>query len=491
MGVFDRVWAAAFACILVSLPAAAPAQTEKLFTPAEVRSDMEIMYRRLQADAFELYAFTPKPEMDRLYEQLKAEIDHPLTRLEVQTRLELLAAVARQGHTRVEGFYAAWTAYQKAGGKAFPLAIRIVDGRAYVARNSSGLARLKSGDEILEIDGEPAAYWLGRTRRRISAETPAFADSILEYDFPMYLWLEVGSRPNFHVLAKPTDGEAFDLEVPSASAQEMAANAARQPPALDLEHPLRDARILPNGSGYLRPGPFYNEEAKTGADGWDVTAFRAFIDSAFRTFNAKGVRVLIIDLRSNPGGDSLFSDVMMSWIADRPYQFFSSFKVRVSDDAVAANRDRIEHDAAAAGPISQRYAALYAKSHPGEVVKFSLPLSLPNQTEKFRGRVFALVNRQTYSNAVAVAATIQDYRFGKILGEPTADMATAFGAMEHFTLPATGIVLGFPKAHIVRPNGDARSKGVMPDIAIRFPIVETPEDEVLGRAADIAAAPQG
>ena len=88
---------------------------------------------------------------------------------------------------------------------------------------------------------------------------------------------------------------------------------------------------------------------------------------------------------------------------------------------------------------------------------------------------------------MAVAATIQDYHFGLVIGEPTADMATAYGAMEQFTLPATGIVVGFPKARIVRPNGDPRSRGVTPDIAIPFPVVETSKDEVLQRASAIAA----
>ncbi|MEA1647954.1 S41 family peptidase [Nitrospirillum sp. BR 11164] len=219
-----------------------------------------------------------------------------------------------------------------------------------------------------------------------------------------------------------------------------------------------------------------------------MTGFRTFIDGAFRSFNAQGITRLIIDLRGNPGGDSLFSDVMVSWFATRPYQFFSSFQIRVSADAVAANRNRIAQDPVAAGAISQRYADLYATAAPGDIIALTMPDSQPNKGERFTGKVYALINRQTYSNAVAVAATLQDYGFGTILGEPTADMATAFGAMEQFTLPATGITVGFPKAHIVRPNGDNRARGVTPDIAIPFPIVETPDDTVLQQAARIAAA---
>jgi C-terminal processing protease CtpA/Prc len=102
--------------------------------------------------------------------------------------------------------------------------------------------------------------------------------------------------------------------------------------------------------------------------------------------------------------------------------------------------------------------------------------------------VYVLIDRQSYSNAVAVAATVQDYHFGKILGEPTADMATTYGAIEQFTLPITGISVCFPKARIVRPNRDPRSRGVTPDIEIPAPIVLSQEDEVLTRAAAIALA---
>jgi hypothetical protein len=38
-------------------------------------------------------------------------------------------------------------------------------------------------------------------------------------------------------------------------------------------------------------------------------------------------RRLIIDLRGNPGGDNLFSDVMVSWFATRPFRFASGDEV--------------------------------------------------------------------------------------------------------------------------------------------------------------------
>jgi hypothetical protein len=58
--------------------------------------------------------------------------------------------------------------------------------------------------------------------------------------------------------------------------------------------------------------------------------------------------------------------------------------------------------------------------------------------------------------------------------------------MEQFTLQRTRVDVGFPKAYIIRVNGDERPRGVVPDTAIETPIVEPPSDVVLQRALAIA-----
>jgi C-terminal processing protease CtpA/Prc len=309
----------------------------------------------------------------------------------------------------------------------------------------------------------------------------------MEYDFPTYVWVELGAVEGFDVILSRIGSASQRLHIPARTSAEMDAARKQQPPVLDLEKPLRDSRMLSDNVAYLRPGPFYNAEAKTGAEEWDVSGFRQFIDSAFESFSKAHAASVIIDLRGNPGGDNLFSDVLVSWIATRPFRFASQFKIKVSEESTAANQARIANDAAAAGPISQKYADLYAHASIGDIVDFDIPLAYPRPGKRFNGKVFVLIDRQSYSDAVSVAALIQDYKFGVILGEPTSDMATTYGAMEQFTLKNTKLLVGYPKARIVRPNGDLREKrGVTPDIQIRTPIVQSVDDEVLRQAEVIA-----
>jgi hypothetical protein len=54
------------------------------FTPAELRADFTAMYKGLQSAAHDLYAFTPKAELDRAYRDALARLNKPMTMLKAQ-----------------------------------------------------------------------------------------------------------------------------------------------------------------------------------------------------------------------------------------------------------------------------------------------------------------------------------------------------------------------------------------------------------------------
>jgi hypothetical protein len=367
--------------------------------------------------------------------------------------------------------------FREKGGKAFPIYLRIVDGRAYVGEDYSGSDVVDPGDEILSIDGETMARWLERTAHYISADTPYIAHSILESAFPMYLWVELGEREHFTLRLKKQNGQTTSARIPALTQEQLAAAIDDAPQVFKLDFHSREARVLSDGIAYLRPGPFYNAENPENI--WDNSAFVAFIDDAFKTFLEKKTHSLVIDLRNNPGGDNSFSDPIISWIGDKPFRFASKFLVRSSDQAAASNQARLDSNPGAVQGVSGLYAKAFEATPRGETFEFDIPLAQPRKGERFEGKVYVLVNRNSYSNAVNVAAIFQDYGWGEIAGELTADLATTYGAMEHINLLHTGFRVGFPKAFIIRPSGDERLGGVQPDIVIQTPIVPSNKDAVL------------
>ncbi|MGP1275135.1 MAG: S41 family peptidase [Caulobacterales bacterium] len=470
--------------LLALLAASACARTsdDTLLNPQEARADLERLYTGLQSANADLFALTPRDVFEARFAELHASYDEPVTRAQFHRDAQRFAALARQAHTRIEGLNPDWPALVAAGGPVFPLRFGVHAGEVIVtaAPQDSGVV---AGDRLLSLDGEPNPVWLARLVRNIAAETPAFAYGQLSLGEPYYIWLEYGAPESFDVEIG-RDGERLSLTLNAISLQAL---SALEPAQAAFSLAGREARMLTPQIAYLRPGDFYNIEAETSADQYDPQAlavYRGFIDGAFEGFIASGATDLVLDLRDNGGGDASFSDPVVAWFADRPFRFASDFRVRVSPETIAANQAQLEAMEDATGSMRERYAEIFARHEAGEMVSIDLPYTQPREGQRFEGRVHVLVNRNSYSNAVTVAALIQDYGFGTVYGETTLDMATTYGAMEHFTLPHSGFLVAYPKALIVRPGGVEHPHPLQPDVTLPAPAVRGEADLMLDALLD-------
>ena len=471
--------------LIAPLASAAEPPAEPILDPAAIRADFDALRTGLEAAHFDLYARRPRAEYDALHARMRASFDAPMPLDAIERAFQRYVAYGNVAHARIDAAGRTWETYRAGGGKAFPLFLRVVDGRVYIERDFSGVEGLAPGDPVVAIEGKPARAWLDAMRSHLSADNDYLAYTQLETALPRYVWLERGPVETFEVTVEKAGGKRIALVIPARTRAEFEAAQAKQPPAFALDWNMREARLLDGGIAYLRPGPFYDNRPEAHHP-WDPTAFRAFVDDAFAKFLAADAKHLVIDLRDNPGGDNSFSDPLIAWFASKPFRFTEAFEIKVSDATTASNAKRLDDDP---DSISARLASLYARAKRGERVKFEIPLTAPRPGKRFEGKVHVLINRHSYSNTVMVAAIVQDFGFGRILGEETADLASTYGAMESFTLPRTGIVVGYPKARILRPNGDARARGVIPDIAIATPIGVRSTDLVLERALAIVREP--
>ncbi|MEM9533072.1 MAG: S41 family peptidase [Pseudomonadota bacterium] len=458
--------------------AAEETRWDETFTPEQLKEDFTALYAGLKSAHANLYVHRSAAAYDTRYREVFSAFSEPLSRFEAQLAFQRFAAFGRVAHARIEFPAEPYEAYRSAGGGTFPIYPRIVNGTMYVGEDYSGDPRIQAGDEIVAINGESTATWLTRTAEHISADSPYIAHSLMEFTFPRDLWAVLGPVGSFDLILKRGDKRReVRLAATNREAQQKAAE--EQPSRFSLGGNERSFRLIDDQIAYLRPGPFYHVEQPTRP--WDNTAFAAFIDQAFEAITKAGAAHLIIDLRENPGGDNSFSDLMLAWIADEPFRFCAEFLIRSSDEAAASNAARLAQNPDAAESVSTLFAQQYAKVPRGEVFPFDIPYARPRDGARYQGQVYALINRHSYSNAVNVAAIIQDYQLGIVAGEKTADMATTYGAMETFKLPQSGIEVGFPKAHIIRPSGDRKTDGVTPDWSLESPIVAGPADAVLAQ----------
>lgn len=462
-----------------SVVASEPDLADPEFSARQVRADFKALYAGLRASHFDLYARRPRKDYDALYEQMRETFDRPMRLTEIQMTFQRFVAYGQVAHARIDEAGTAYERFRGSGGKALPLQIRVLDGRSHIVGNFSGNDEIAVGDELRAIDGRPTPTLLRELGEHIAADSTYMRNTLMEMRFPALLWQVHGARERFELSLRSADGKDRTVTVPARSRDEVEKISKRQTAGLELDWNRREARMLDGGVAYLRPGPFYNSD-EGASNPWDNSTFVDFIDTAFASFSTADAKSLLIDLRDNPGGDNSFSDVMLAWFADKPFRFCSDFRIKVSAATTASNAKRLPQ--ATAGSTTHLMAAAYAKHENGETISFPLPWAEPRKGARYTGKVFMLINRHSYSNTANVAALAQDLGFARIVGEETSDLATTYGAMEQFELPHTGISVGFPKAHIIRNNGDLQARGVVPDIEIATPIVQSADDPVLQKA---------
>ena len=458
-----------------------------VYSAETARAELRDLYRTLQESHFDLFVHRPKAEYDALYASLLTEWGHPFSPLELQVALQKFMAYGRVAHSRIDFPALEFEKFRVAGGKILPVEVKVRDGRGYVASDLGDAAEppISPGEEITALNGVAFPLWRKRLSAYVSADNDRLGDTLLELRFAALLWQELGAVDAFDLTLRASDGSSRTVHRTARTRAQMDKREAGKPKLLALDWSAREARMLSEHLAYLRPGPFYDN--RPGVENiWDPGEFSDFIDASMNRFRTAGADTLLIDLRNNPGGDNSFSDLLVRRYADRPFRFASHFWIKVSAASTASNAERMKPgESGVAGQLAQAYA----KSTNGEIIDFPIDMTSPARAEdRFHGRVYLLINRYSYSNTVMVAAMSQDYHFATILGEETADLASTHGAMEQFKLPRSGIMVGYPKAHIIRPSGDPTSRGVVPDVAIETPLLESSDDPVLRKAVAIIAA---
>src|SRR5690606_9947856 len=285
-----------FTVLLGSVPAcgsppaatpAAPATVADEFAPAQLRADFRHLYAQLQASHYDLFARRPRGEYDALFEEMLASLDRPLDREAARRRFQRFVAFGNVAHASIAASAAGWETFRAGGGKAFPLFLRVVGDKAYVADDYSGVGTITQGMRVLAIDSQPVLDWLVPLRAQVSADTDYLAYAQMEMRLPMLVWEQHGARDDFLVELAGEGGAPVRITVPTRDRAGFEAEDAARGERFDPDWNARETRMLDDGIAYLRPGPFYDN--RPGAEHpWDPAAFTAFVDDAFAGFIAAG-----------------------------------------------------------------------------------------------------------------------------------------------------------------------------------------------------------
>ena len=450
------------------------------------REDLRVLYETLQQEHVDLFARRTREEYDAHINRLVESIAQPITPQEFHLVLQDAMSFGKIGHAKTEAPLADVMGHVQAGGGIIPLSVSYREAEMMTDNWSTAEGdAFPPGSTITRLGGLTTAQFEDRLGTVISADTQRLLRSQIELLMPACVYFVFGPVEALKVEYVDPEGKSGSMVLNAMGLQDMYA--------------MQDARALPRPIGgsseraysdlggsvfYLKPGPFYAtpEERGESDDDYKIGPFKAFVAEAFADLSASGASNLIIDIRNNPGGDASFSDLIIARLTDRPYVFASRYEIRAGAKTKEGWSDRNDEP----GTLLARISEAISTAGVGERVSVDLPEVRPIEDNAFRGRVWVLIDKHSYSNAAVIAAVMQDLEIATIVGEETADLATTYGAVERFTLPNSGAQITYPKAYMVRPSGDETVRGVVPDVAIEpNPIGHTADkmlEEVVTRA---------
>ncbi|NML39871.1 hypothetical protein HHL17_21910 [Chitinophaga sp. G-6-1-13] len=358
----------------------------------------------------------------------------------------------------------------------FPYPVIIERGRIYV--NIKGAA-IPFGAEIISINNKPAKEILQ------SLSTSAYSDGFiptgmdrLYSDFQVTFSLLTPHQATYPVTWVASGSKETKKTVLAASGPTAAFHATRQ--AVFPFNLLQRAYYIYND---------YDDSTKTGRltvntfGIGEQEAYKEFSEF-FREVKKRNYQQVIIDVRSNGGGNPAISALLYSFMADAPFRNVYNYRTRNIEVAypeytVAENGRRLSDEDIQGQKnfFYQRFDKDSTGFYVGNArLKDGLLENFPPDKDAFHGKVYVLTGGGTVSAATYFASLVQKNKRGVIIGKETGsgEAATTAAWFLRYLLPRTKCVLTVPLSELYFFNATHDpGRGVMPD-------KEVPMDKFMG-----------
>ncbi|MEN0050815.1 MAG: S41 family peptidase, partial [Bacteroidota bacterium] len=142
--------------------------------------------------------------------------------------------------------------------------------------------------------------------------------------------------------------------------------------------------------------------------------FKKEITEIFRQIQERNIKNLIIDVRDNQGGDTKNSKLLLSYLLDQPFELVEDYKVAKNGKVVDAK-----------GPQMGWHKV---------------------RKERFKGRLFVLINGGSFSNTGIFCSVLKKYNRAIFIGEETGGSEFVIcGSPKTVVLPNTKVQVDIPR----------------------------------------------
>jgi len=417
----------------------------KPITPEKLKEDLDFLFKTIKEVHPNIYAYTSKEEFKPIRAELYSRIDRPMNCREFYKLVAPMVSEIKNGHTYM------WPFSFGGKDKVFPIALHWDRENAILAADY-GANKLPLGGTILAFNGEHASKIIQKFGRYHAAEGKNANLRMVEHHAFLWFWLklEYGQTNPLVLKIKTLDAKIKDYLVKPKTLQEI---YKANPDLNKRRAAFGSYRYIPEYETGLLAISCFTSDAE----------FRKFLEDTFGKIKKDKVPSLIVDIRKNPGGNSVLGDVLLDYLTDKPFRQFEGGEVKISRQA--GNLRQFQRE------FPDR------KLEIGCLVPIEVSFEQPKYNPlRFQGRKFVLIDGRVYSSANSFASAIKCFDIATLIGEETGGTTTCYGDCLHLELPNSGLKFDVAHKYFVEAGGKPDGRGVLPD----YEVEQEPEDTAKG-----------
>lgn len=461
--------------------------TEKKHSIESLRQDVELAHQILKDGHPGLYWYISKKQLDYKFDSLRNAINEPLTTNQFYQKLSPVVAAIKCGHTALRFpsvIIKDKVEREAVKNKVYPLnqfTYAVNDDKLIVINNKSKNRQIKTGSEILEIDGlaPKEIFNIVSTGFSYDGYNTLSKNKRIERNFASLYNIYFSEQDSVAIKFK-TDSAVINTFISFYDKKKDAeekkkldtAKAVAKTPVKKIKETLKHRGAKVNGEYQLDFKFLDNEKdiayLKIKSFSVPTANFPLFYKQVFDSIALSKSKNLVIDIRNNPGGTLNASLALFAYLTDKEFVYL----------AKPINNGGFNADKYATGVKKVRYyltgfndnSKIY-EDEEGNFFSFMKGYQ-PQKPHKnnYKGKVYVLINEFSFSASSLLSANLKGINRATFVGTETGggfNQCTA-GRMPVVTLKNSKLALRFGlnrMAPIYQQNLNGR--GVFPDVEVQ------------------------
>jgi len=469
-------------CLLLFMPMANAQEKSdsaylfEVFSKEQAKADIDAIVKNVEDIHPNPYAYTSEKEIKEYANAIKNKLKDSINRIEFYRLVVPLIVRYGDGHIQSDYFnvqnkYLSYCITHNIG--IFPFTILEHEGKPYIKYSIFDNSIIKLGDEIKSINNIPANTILETCCHYLTGESnyPKIS-KIYSNAFLNYLAFVYDFRDSFNIsYISQSDNKEYNITIPGAYLNDITkANEKFAPkweiytekPIISQEDVFDFSMIKSKPIGYLN---FYSFALDL--DKKMEKQVERKVDSVFCKLKKEGIKNLIIDIRENDGGEDYCTELLMSYLTNKKWNWDGTTEMKYSEQQKKIySQFFIKKGFHPFFKLSHTYKEFFKPANGSirnvgdDKIKYHVRKS------KFNGNVYVLTGVNTFSSAVTFAAICKCYGVATLIGRETGGVMQGFTSTIPVILPQTKMRISVSSRKVKNACGDNYKLGLTPDITV-------------------------